>query len=204
MANKLLAATILLVFLATAFSAAALPAGGLQKTMNVDNAASFLVGSKTTSVRLDRIYIDNDGTYTAVLTLRSRFYETGLVSRFKVGDAKEFDVNLDGQNDLRVTLQSTSGSGRASFLFEELAVARLQAEETPQVESKDVMVKEEPVMEKKEEVMVKDEPSAPEAITGSAVQEQSRRSNTIGWTIVGVIVLLGLVVYFTTKKKPQQ
>lgn len=119
--------------------------------------------------------------YTAELTKLTSDSITitvaGQSTVLKIGDSAEFDVNRDGVNDISVKLIKIEG-GRAEILYKLL----VKAEEKP-AEEKPPEVKEE------EEV----KPPA-EIITPPS-------KAWIGWLVVGVVVVIGLVVYFVVAKK---
>jgi len=97
-----------------------------------------------------------------------------------VGESKEVDINSDGENDLKVTLTSVIG-GKANIVVEKIGTGAdiVKEEEIKAAEEATQEQEEEPVEEIPEET----------------------NSYTWLWIVLGVLIVLGIAVYFMTKKK---
>lgn len=151
---------------------------------DLDSKATFTtVGYTAKQTQGDTAIFTVAGTeYTAELTKLKDDSATitvaGQSTILNIGQTAQFDVNGEGVNDISVTLKGIEG-GRAEVVYKMLAKApEKPAEEVP------------PEAEKKEEV----KPPEKEVIPPPS-------KAWIGWTIVAVIVLIGLIIYFRVAKK---
>lgn len=189
MKNKF--ALLLLLALMLLPAVKALEPSNLQRTLDKGDSFLFQLDSKTTGLKLSKIGDTDSGKYVEV-QINSRYTTFPVKYRISSGETKAVDVNLDGFNELSITLQSATTSKATLLLQESEKPASLVAAEPAKV-----IKAAQPVVQEEET-----QPAA-QAITGEAVKEaSSNKGKVIGWTVLVAVIIIGIVVYAVTRKKP--